>query len=101
MIVVPLILAFTGIYLTNRAVTKVGGETAKAILVVADKLIQEQRSVGVQCIEKDLQALGRAIIDTIVANGKTTRTVIEETVEAIREDGRQTREAIKATQEKR
>ena len=95
-IAIPLLLAFVGIYLTNRSTNKAGERTAKAITTSTAELIQAARVNGVNCIEKAIAAEATAsrqdteeMIKAIQANG-------EQTLKAISANGKATRETLVA-----
>lgn len=88
----PVFLACFAIYLTHRFNTKSTQELIKS----TNKMIEDARQRGVECIEHDLKSLGKSTVEVIEADGKETRNAIEATIKAIQVDGQQTRDAIKA-----
>ncbi len=96
-IAVAIIAAFITIWAANRSTAKIGERTASAITESTNKMIQAERELGVQCIEKDIEATVKAI----QANGQQTMANIEAVVKAIQANGQQTRQAIKNIADKK
>ena len=93
-ILIPLALAFIGIYVTNRTAFKIGKETANAVTKAAGEMIRAAREDGVNCIEKDIEALAKETKTDVEAVVKAIQASGEQTLKSIEKDGAETRQTI-------
>ena len=91
---IPVVLAFIGIYVTNRHTTKMGKQTSESLNVSTFRMIQAAREDGVNCIEKDIEALAKETKTDIAAVVKAIQTSGEQTLKSIEKDGIETRRTI-------
>ena len=63
-------------------------------LYLTSKNLREERKLGVNCIEKDIEALAKESKEDVRAVMKVIQTSGEQTLKSIEKDGVETRQAI-------